>query len=135
MAGRVPVITSKAAQEFWDACREHKYLLHECENCGTVRYPPGRVCPACLSRDVKWRESPGHGEVFTFTTVSRAPSKEFDQWSPYTVGLIDLEDGVRVLANIINCEPAEISVGMPVQVCFQDVGEGVVLPQFEPRRS
>jgi uncharacterized protein len=84
---------------------------------------------------VKWRESPGHGEVFTFTTVSRAPSKEFDPWAPYTVGLIDLEEGVRVLGNIINCEPDEISIGMPVQVCFQDVGDGVVLPQFEPRRS
>jgi uncharacterized OB-fold protein len=135
MAGRAPVVTSTAAQHFWDQCREHTYVLQQCTDCQTVRYPPGRVCPACMSRAVEWVESPGRGTVFSYTTVSRAPSPEFEAWAPYTVGLIDLDEGVRVMGNIVNCQSAEIHVGMPVQVFFQDVGDGVVLPQFEPSRK
>jgi uncharacterized OB-fold protein len=129
MSGRDPVITSSAAAHFWDEVANHRYVLQKCDECGTFRYPPGPICPSCMSDNVSWQESQGQGEIFTFTTVYRAPSAEFDSAVPYTVALVDLDEGPRVMGNVIECPPEDITVTARVSVTFEDVG-GRVLPQF-----
>jgi uncharacterized OB-fold protein len=129
MSGRKPVITSSAAQHFWDECAKGHYLLQQCTNCETFRYPPGPICWNCAGDGVKWVESPGRGTIFTFTTISRAPSEDFKPYLPYTVALVDLDEGPRVMGNVIDCAPEDIAIDARVEVAFQDVGDAV-LPQF-----
>jgi uncharacterized OB-fold protein len=129
MSGRDPVITSTAARHFWDEAAAGRYVLQQCLECETYRYPPGPICANCTSDRVQWVESPGTGTVFTFTTIHRAPSEAFQPYVPYTVALIDLDEGPRVMGNVIDCAPEEIAIDKRVAVTFQDVG-GRVLPQF-----
>jgi uncharacterized OB-fold protein len=130
---RTPVITSQLAKHFWDACARGEYLLQACANCGRYRYPVSRICPGCMSRDFDWKASRGFGAVFTFTVVDRAPSPAFAPYTPYVVALVDLEEGVRVMGNIIDGDPSSVTVGMPVSVRFQKIDDETTLPQFGPR--
>jgi uncharacterized OB-fold protein len=132
MQGRAPVVSGASAAHFWDACREHRYELQKCDSCGRVRYPAIPLCPHCLSRSFTWIESPGQGKVYTFTVVGRAPAPAFEAFTPYVVALVDLDEGVRVMGNIIDCAVGDVEIGLPVQVTFQEVEDGVVLPQFTP---
>jgi hypothetical protein len=133
MQGRAPVISGAAAEHFWESCRKGRYELQRCDSCSRVRYPATLLCPYCLSRDYTWIESPGFGKVYTFTEVGRSPAPAFDAFTPYVVALVDLDEGVRVMGNIIGCAADQIEIGLPVQVMFQEVEPNVVLPQFTPR--
>ena len=132
---RAPVVSGAAAEHFWESCRQGRYELQQCDECGRIRYPATLICPNCLSGDYAWIQSPGHGKVHTFTVVGRSPAPAFNAFTPYVVALVDLTEGVRVMGNIIGCAADQIEIGLPVQVTFQEVEPNVVLPQFTPAGS
>lgn len=118
---------------FWEGCRVHKLLLQQCSACGSYRFPANQVCPHCSSREAAWVQSSGRGSVFSWVVVRHpVPAEVYGEDVPYTVALIDLDEGVRMASNIIGCEPDDIRAGMQVSVQFDDVSPEISLPKFKP---
>jgi uncharacterized OB-fold protein len=114
---------------FWEACRRHQLQVSSCEDCGRLFLPPGPCCPRCWSTKLTARAVSGRGRVFSFAIYRRAYHPAIP--APYVVALVELEEGPRLISNVVGCEPEEVEVDMPVQVCFEDVGE-FSLPRFQP---
>ena len=123
----VPDLETK---EYWDAAREGRLFIKECRSCGEAFFYPRTYCPKCWSSDTAWKESTGLGRVYTFTVVHQNDLPPFKDRVPYVVALVDLEEGPRLMTNIVDCEPDDVAVGAPVRVRFDEVTEGVRLPFF-----
>lgn len=113
---------------FWEACNDGKLLFQRCNSCGEPQFYPRAVCTKCESRDLAWQESDGRGTVHTFTIVQRAPSAAFKADGPYVLALIDLDEGFRMMVNIVDCDPGAVSIGAPVEIAFED-RSGQAIPQ------
>jgi len=125
-------VVDHLSQPFWQGCREDRLLIQKCEACGTPRFPPGPMCHACGSERSQWSQASGHGRVYSWIVVRHPiPAEIYANDVPYVVALIELDEGVRMPSNIVDCAPETVVAGMLVEVCFRDVGE-VRLPQFRP---
>lgn len=118
--------------KFWEGCKKHELLVQKCKDCDSYRYPPRSICPKCFSVESTWDKVNGKGEVYTFTVarVPLNPAWELD--IPYTIGVIQLDEGVRMVSNIVDCKPEDIKIGMKVEVIFDDVTDNISLPKFKP---
>ncbi len=117
---------------FWEACQRHELYVQKCRACGTFRYYPRAVCPACLSSDTQWVLSSGRGTVYTYTVTYQNLAPGFRDELPYVLAYVELEEGVRMLTNIVGCAAEDVSIGMPVEVSFEDINGGIALPKFKP---
>lgn len=117
---------------FWDACQEKKLKVYVCENCSHRFLPGAPNCPQCWSGEISLQSVSGRGAVFSFVVYRRTYHPAIP--APYVVALIELEEGPRLVSNIVDCGPEEVEIGMPVEVCFQ-VEDGFVLPRFKPGRD
>lgn len=125
---------SEIAGPFWDATKEEKLLLQWCRDCSQPVFYPREVCPTCLkSAGLEWRPASGKGVVYA-VSVQHTPQMPmpFYQNGPYAVALVELEEGVRMLTNVIGCPPESVTVGQPVQVTWEALSDGRNLPLFEP---
>jgi uncharacterized OB-fold protein len=120
------------SKEFWDGCQRHELLLQKCDACHKYYFPPGPVCPHCFSTKVTWTKASGKGSVYTYTNVRRALGPDWEAEVPYTVGVIELVEGPRMVSDVIGCKPEEVKIGMPLEVVFEDVTEANTLPKFKP---
>lgn len=114
---------------YWQAASKGKLVLQKCAACGLKRFPPRHLCPACWSDQIQWVEASGRGKVHAHTTVRRAPSEAFRGKVPYVVALVDLEEGPRMLTNIVGSNADQARIGQAVEVTFEDRDSGAV-PQF-----
>lgn len=119
---------------FFDAARKGKLVLPVCTACRSPSWPPRKRCPAC-GEAMAWAEASGRGAVHTFTIVRQNPEPCFAARVPYAVAMIDLDEGPRIMSNVIGCDVDAIRVGMPVLVTFIDAGQGLMLPMFAPAAS
>lgn len=117
-------------KEYWEGCKHHQLLIQRCRNCGAFRFYPRPMCPNCNSMDNEWAEAKGKGKVYSWTVAVQQFHPAFEV--PYIVAIVELEEGVRIITNILECQPAELYVGMPVVVVFEDVTEEITLPKFKP---
>jgi uncharacterized OB-fold protein len=117
-------------KRFWDATAEQKLVLPKCSHCGTVIWYPREFCPECNSFDVSWFEASGRGTVYSYTVNRRGQGDYRDL--AYVVAYVELEEGPRVLTNIVDCDPSTVSVGQAVQVVFHQTSNGAALPRFRP---
>ncbi len=115
---------------YWAGARSDTFLLRCCGDCGAAHFPPRVLCPTCWSEHLSWIAASGQGVVYSYTILHRAPLPEFAQRVPYVVALIDLPEGVRVMANIVGPAAAAVAIGERVEVCFETRGSGK-LPQFQ----
>ena len=127
-------IVNPETKPFWDATAEGKLLLPRCDDCGTVIWYPKLLCPSCHGTNVSWFEASGRGTVYTYTISHRAPGAYRDA-VPYVIAYVELDEGPRVMTNIVDCEPDSVSVGQRVEVVFHDTGEGNALYRFRPASS
>jgi uncharacterized OB-fold protein len=117
-------------QFFWDAAAAHRLVIQRCGGCGTLRHPPRPMCPRCHALEWDALEASGRGTVYSFV-MPQHPQFPFMEY-PYVVALVELEEGTRIVTNIVGVEPASVRIGMPVDVVFEEFDGGVVLPQFRP---
>jgi uncharacterized OB-fold protein/acyl dehydratase len=115
---------------FFEGAAKGELLIQRCASCGTLRHPPRPGCPKCRSLDWGTVASTGRGTVFSFVVVHYPQVGAFDY--PLPVVLVELEEGTRLVSNIDGVEPADIRIGMPVEVDFANYGEGLTLPVFRP---
>jgi len=121
---------TRITQPYWDAAKAHRLVIQECVHCKTRQFFPRAFCMTCLSEEVQWITCSGKGTVYTYTINRRAANEAMRERVPYVVAAIDLDEGVRMLANIIDSPPEAVRIGSRVHVCFEAVSEDIVLPQF-----
>jgi uncharacterized OB-fold protein len=119
---------------WWQAAAAHRLVVQRCTRCGTVRHPPGPLCPACRSFEHEWSELSGRGTVYTFTVVHQAFVPSLVDQLPYVVAAVELEGGggARLVTNVVDVEPSQVGVGMAVQVVWEDMGPELSLPRVRP---
>lgn len=118
---------------FWEACARHELVLQRCAACRAFRHPPRALCPACLSLEVEWVRASGRGTVYSFTVTHQNHAPGFRQHLPYVLAIVELEEGVRLMTNVVGCDPAAVRIDMPVEVDWDDAHPGLSLPLFRPR--
>ena len=120
---------------YWQAAREHRFVLPRCAACKRFHFYPRTICPHCRATDIVWEEASGAGEVYSFTVVHRAPSPTFAQTAPYIVGIVALREGPHMMTRLDGIAPEAVKIGMAVHVDFDDATDAVSLPVFRPEIS
>ena len=126
----LPLMTGMT-EEFYQHCAAGELRFQRCSDCGTWRHVPRELCAACGSFEWALDLSSGKGRVFTWTVVVRPLHPAFSGQEPYAPVVVEMEEGVRVLARVMDCTPEELEMDMPVEVDFEDAGQGVTLPVFK----
>lgn len=119
--------------EFWGAAHEGRLVVQRCTGCGRHQLYGRSHCVACRG-EVEWVQATGRGSVYSFTVIRQNYARPFRDMVPYVVALVDLEEGPRVMTNIVGCEPDDVFVGMPVNARFEAVSEEAGIALFEPSR-
>ena len=121
----IPPTVDRGNMWFWDGVRAHRLLVQRCTSCGVVRYPDAPMCGSC--RSLGWEPHPvtGRGTVHTWI-VSHHPNQHD---GGRIVVLVDLEEGIRMVSNIVDADPDEIDHDLPLELTFRTYGD-VTLPQF-----
>jgi uncharacterized protein len=119
---------------YWKAAREHRLEIQRCEACGQYWFPPSQSCPHCQSANFTWTPVSGRGKVFSFVTYHRVYHPAFAGEVPYVVALVELEEGPRLLTNIVGVPADAVACDMPVHVTFDDY-DGVSVPKFVPSKA
>ena len=122
---RHPVV-SLGDKPYFDACAAGMLLVKRCAACGAYHHYPRALCPFCLSDDVRWTKSAGTGEIYTFS-VTRLRGM-----APYCIAYVRLDEGVTMMANIVDCDLDAIRIGQRVRVLFQTTQGGISVPRFTP---
>lgn len=119
------------SQPYWDAARQERLLLPRCEKTGRCFMYPTPWSPFDYSSEVTWQQASGRGVIKSFTVVHQAAYEAYKPDVPYVLAIIKLEEGVQLMANILNCDPADVTVGAAVRVIFETRRDGFKVPQFE----
>ena len=117
---------------FWEGAKNHQLMIQKCSDCGHHWFPPSTVCTDCGSRNIEWVASSGKGKVFSFVVFHKLYHKGWDGEIPYAVAIIELEEGARMLSNVIAVPVAEVKCDIPVEVVFEDATDELTLPKFKP---
>lgn len=115
---------------FWEGCAEGKLLIQRCTACNTLRHPPGPVCSSCHSFEWDSVQASGKGSIYSFVVMHYPEVPPFDYPNP--IGLIELEEGVRLTAGLVGVKRDELAIGQAVQVEFHTFDDELILPLFRP---
>ena len=129
-AGLPAPISNADSKAYWEAAAREELVLRRCTACAEHHFPPRHLCPKCWSDKLDWTKSGGKGVVYSFTVMQRAPLAAFAQRVPYVVALIDVDEGPRMMANILGDDALATAVGDRVSVCFEERAGGSKVPQF-----
>lgn len=125
----LPVI-DPGTKPFWDAARGHRLSIPHCKACGEHHFYPRELCPHCHSDDIEWTDVSGNGEIYSFTIARKPAGPVFADDVPYVIAMIELDEGPRMLTNILTNDVDSVRIGDRVKVRFDDVTPEVTLPKF-----
>ncbi len=128
----LPAISS-LSQPYWDGLRRHELCLQRCDGCATTWYPPAPLCPRCWSREFTWSRLSGRGRVNSWVVFHQAYFRGFEGEVPYNVAEVELDEGPRLLTNLVGVANADIRAGMPVEIVFEEATAEITLAKFRPR--
>ncbi|WP_165452491.1 Zn-ribbon domain-containing OB-fold protein [Paenibacillus thalictri] len=113
---------------YWDAAAEDKLLIKQCDDCGQYHYYPRLLCPFCMSEKTSWREAKGTGTIYTYSVMRREV--------PYAIAFVTLDEGPRMMTNIVDCDLDTLQIEQRVKVVFKPSGDqdqpGPSVPCFTP---
>jgi uncharacterized OB-fold protein len=118
-------------EPFWDATKSHELKYQVCDN-GHVVFFPRSHCPTCGSRRFEWKASKGEGTIYSFSVVRLNRHPAFAPLVPYAVAYVDLDEGFRILTNVVNADVESLQIGQRVRVDWEDQESGISLPLFTP---
>lgn len=129
----LPEITD-LTRPFWSGAAHGKLKMQKCTHCATLNFYPRPWCVECGSRALEWVDVKPTGKVYAFTTAElvmmNLPGWKTDL--PVTLCLVDLDEGVRMYAQLTDCPPEKMKIGMPVEAYFEKIGEDIGVPKFRP---
>lgn len=123
-------------EQYWAACDRDELRMQQCNGCESFRFTPGPFCGECGSSSSKWSKLSGQGHLTSWTIVTHPIHPAAVDRVPYIVAEIELQEqaGLRIITNLLESNPEDLRVGLPVEVIFQVHSSGQKLPQFRPRR-
>ena len=121
-------------QFFWDGVNEGRLMILQCQDCGHYIHWPKPICTKCLSDNLAPNQVSGRGAVYSFGVSMQAFHPGFADKIPFVLAVVELEEqkNLKLVTNITDCDEGSVSVGMPVEVAFTEVDEGLTLPLFKP---
>jgi len=129
----LPVVDGSTA-EYWAAAREHRLLLTRCRECSAVIFYPRPFCPACHGDSVEWVQASGRATLYSYSIVRHNDLPPFDRKVPYVAAIVDLEEGPRMVSNLVGIQPDQVRIGMELEVEFEELTEEITLPVFGVRK-
>lgn len=119
---------------YWDAAAEGRLLLRRCADCGRAHHYPREFCPFCWADEdrVRWEEAEGSAVLYTWSVIHRNDLPPFGERVPYVAAVVDLAEGPRMMTELVDCQAADLGVGMPLRVAFRESGPGAAVPVFRP---
>ena len=110
---------------YWQAADEGRLLVKRCNSCGRHHHYPRDICPHCLSSETVWQVAAGTGTVYSFSTMGTGDAA-------YTLAFVTLDEGVTLMTNLVDCDPATVRIGDKVRVVFWPSQGGHAVPMFTP---
>lgn len=120
---------------FWDAAKRHELVMQRCNTCSAWIFYPREQCPNCFSQDLGWAPVSGRGRVYAFTVVHQPGHPAFGADAPYVFATIQLDEGVRMVSNVVGIEPKDVKVDMPVVAAYDEVSPEWTLVKFRPAEA
>lgn len=117
---------------FWEAAKRHELLIPRCKICSKYFWYPREECPYCLRQGWDWHVATGKGRLYTYTVVRQPQNPAFNEDVPYIYAIVQLDEGVRMISNVVGCPVEELKVDMPLEVVFEDVTPDWTLFKFKP---
>lgn len=124
--------TQPWSKPFWEGTKQGKLLIQHCKDCNVNIFYPRKVCPECWSKNMDWITASGKAKVYMFSTAYDMVEPKFMADLPYTVAYVNLEEGIRMMTRIVECDPADIHIDMEVEVVFHKLNDDYYLPYFKP---
>ena len=131
---KLPIpVADEASEPFFAGAKEHKLMLQRCTQCGRHRLPGRERCADCWSTESEWAQASGRGKLYTFGVMHQQYHPAFAEVTPYNYAIVELEEGPRLVTNIVDCPSDELRTDMPVEAVFDAVSEETTLARFRPR--
>ncbi|QHS23426.1 hypothetical protein GWK91_10875 [Virgibacillus sp. MSP4-1] len=131
----IPVKTQDN-KPYWDAADDHEMMVQRCDECDQYAHPPGPSCAKCGGTNLSWQNlgSDIKGTVYTYIISYRPFLPGFQDDLPLIIAQVEIEEipDVKILANVLDCEPEKVEIGMPVRMVWQDINDERALPQWKP---
>ena len=117
-------------EPFWAGVQERKLLMPKCTACGTISFPPTVACGTCEKTDFTWIEVSGNGKIYSFVVYHRVYHPSFKDKVPYVVAVVQLDEGPRIISNVVGVPAADVVCEMPVTVQYEAIDDGYLIPKF-----
>ena len=127
----LPIVTDENAR-YWKSARAHALELPYCMACERPFYPPQHRCPSCLGDRIEWRQVSGRARVFSWIVMHQVYDPAFKDRAPYIVASVELEEGPRLITNLVNCPRDGVRIDLPVRAVYEDIDDDLALVYFEP---
>jgi uncharacterized protein len=115
---------------YWEAAGLSRLLVTSCHSCDAVIWHPRPFCPVCSSLDVGWTEASGFGVIYSYTVVRKGGEAEYAAQMPYVLAYVELDEGPRMMTNIVDVDLPSLAIGLRVRAVFHAVGDGTALTRF-----
>jgi hypothetical protein len=133
---KLPIpVADEASEPFFAGAKEHRLMLLRCTGCGRHRLPGRERCADCWSTESEWVQASGRGKLYSFGIMHQQYHPAFAEVTPYNYALVELEEGPRLVTNIVGCPNEELRTDMPVEAVFDDVSDETTLVRFRPVES
>lgn len=117
---------------YWDGAKRHELMMQRCKQASHTFFYPREVCPVCLSSDLEWTKMSGKGRLYSFTVIHQPANRGFLEDVPYTFAMIQLDEGPKMVSNLVGIKPEDAEIDMRVEAVFDDVTAETTLVKFQP---
>ena len=125
-------ISPEVTRPFWEAAKRHELVMPRCTTCDHLFFYPRSECPRCLSNHLEWVRVSGRGRLHTYTIVYQPANAAFREDTPYIYAVVQLDEGPRMVSNVVQCDLDAVKVDMPLEAIFDDVTPECTLVKFKP---
>jgi uncharacterized OB-fold protein len=135
--GRLPDVEDSEFASFWEGTRQGEIRFPRCCSCGEFHWYPCMLCPFCHSADIEWQALTSKPRLFTWTCVRWKLLPLSNIPIPYIVALVEFDEApnLYLTTNLVECQPEDIYIGMPLEAVFQQVGDKITMPLFKPMKD
>jgi uncharacterized OB-fold protein len=131
IAGRALPQPDNTSRRYWTEAAQGNLLIQRCPSCQSYQFYPRPLCLQC-GDEPDWVPASGRGTLHTYTIIRQNKTPPFAALVPYAVAIVELDEGVRMMTNLIDCDVDQLSIGMPVEVVLAPVNESIGLPFWRP---
>ena len=125
-------LNRETSRPFWEGAKRHELHMPRCRRCDRLFWYPREVCPVCLGADIDWVQVSGRGRLHSFTVIHQPANPAFRDDVPYIYAIVQLDEGPRLITNVVECPPEKVHIDMPLVAVYDDVTPDVALVKFRP---